>query len=52
LEDYLNYKDEIEKVAHLERKFSKFKNEVLSSATVEDITELTNKFLENFYLNY
>ena len=52
LEDYLNYKDEIEKVAHLERKFSKFKNDVLSSSTVEDITEITNKFLENFYLNY
>jgi len=52
LEDYLNYKDEIETVSHLERKFSKFKNEVLSSSTVEDVTEITNKFLENFYLNY
>ena len=52
LEDYLNYKDEIEKVAHLERKFSKFKDTILSSSTVEDITEITNKFLENFYLNY
>ena len=52
LEDYLNYKDEIEKVAHLERKFSKFKDDVLSSSTVEDVTEITNKFLENFYLNY
>lgn len=52
LEDYLNYKDEIEKVAQLERKFSKFKNDVLSSSTIEDITELTNKFLENYYLNY
>ena len=52
LEDYLNYKDEIEKVAYLERKFSKFKNDVLSSSTVEDVIELTNKFLENFYLDY
>jgi len=52
LEDYLNYKDEIEKIAHLERKFSKFKDTILSSSTVEDITEITNKFLENFYLNY
>jgi len=52
LEDYLNYKDEIEKVAHLERKFSKFKNDVLSSSTVEDIDNITNKFLENYYLNY
>jgi hypothetical protein len=52
LEDYLNYKDEIEKVAHLERKFSKFKDAVLSSSTVEDVTEITNKFLENYYLNY
>jgi hypothetical protein len=52
LEDYLNYKDEIEKVAHLERKFSKFKDTILSSSTVEDISEITNKFLENFYLNY
>jgi hypothetical protein len=52
LEDYLNYKDEIETVSHLERKFSKFKNEVLSSSTVEDVTGITNKFLENFYLNY
>lgn len=51
LEDYLNYKDEIERVAQLERKFSKFQHEI-NNAGEEDIEEIEQKFLEEFYKYY
>lgn len=51
LEDYLNYKDEIERVAQLERKFSTFQK-AINNATEEEVGELENKFLEDFYQNY
>jgi len=49
LEDYLNYKDEIESIAQLERKFSKFKSEIKLASNVDQVKEIENKFLENFY---
>jgi hypothetical protein len=52
LEDYLNYKDEIEAVAQLERKFAAFRNEVRVAATPEEISEIEQKFLERFYTNF
>jgi hypothetical protein len=52
LEDYLNYKDEIEAVAHLERKFSKFRTAIKSASTVDEVNTITDKFLEDFYLRY
>jgi len=52
LEDYLNYKDEIENVAHLERKFSKFKKDLRVATTVEDVQGIQDRFLEKFYSNF
>lgn len=51
LEDYLNYKDEIERVAQLERKLSAFQK-AINNAAEEEIEELETKFLEDFYQNY
>ena len=52
LEDYLNYKDEIESIAQLERKFSAFRNEIKTAATVDEIKEIEARFLERFYASY
>lgn len=52
LEDYLNYKDEIEAVAQLERKFSAFRNEIRSAATPEEVKKIEERFLERFYSNF
>jgi hypothetical protein len=52
LEDYLNYKDEIETVASLERKFQTFRRDVKDASSVEEIKEIENKFLEKFYSNF
>ncbi len=52
LEDYLNYKDEIEAVAHLERKFTAFRNEIRAATTVEEIKAIEERFLERFYANF
>lgn len=51
LEDYLNYKDEIERVSQLERKFAKYSTEI-NNAAIEDIEGIQNKFLEDFYIHY
>jgi hypothetical protein len=52
LEDYLNYKDEIEAVAHLERRFAAFRNEIRTATTVEEIKAIEERFLERFYANF
>jgi hypothetical protein len=52
LEDYLNYKDEIEAVAQLERKFATFRTEVRAAATPEEIVEIEQRFLERFYATF
>lgn len=52
LEDYLNYKDEIEAVAHLERRFTAFRNELRNATTVEDIKAIEERFLERFFANF
>lgn len=52
LEDYLNYKDEIEAVAHLERRFTAFRNEIRTANTVEEIKAIEERFLERFYANF
>jgi hypothetical protein len=52
LEDYLNYKDEIEAIAQLERKFAAFRSEVRTAATPEEIEEIEQRFLERFYTNF
>ncbi len=52
LEDYLNYKDEIEAVAQLERKFSAFKNEIRTASTPDEVKAIEERFLERFYSNF
>jgi hypothetical protein len=52
LEDYLNYKDEIEAVAHLERRFTAFRNEIRTATTAEEIKATEERFLERFYANF
>lgn len=52
LEDYLNYKDEIEKIASLERLFSKFKTQINESSTIEEVKKIEETFLEKFYSNF
>lgn len=51
LEDYLNYKDEIERVSHLERRFTSFRADI-NNAEIEDIEGIQNTFLEDFYSRY
>lgn len=52
LEDYLNYKDEIEKIASLERLFSKFKTQINESSTIEEVKKIEETFLDKFYSNF
>ena len=52
LEDYLNYKDEIEAVAQLERKFTAFRGEVRNANSIEEVTKIQERFLERFYSTY
>ena len=52
LEDYLNYKDEIEGIAHLERQFSVFKNEVKAATTMEEVKAMEERFLEKFFSGF
>jgi len=51
LERYLNYKDEIERVSFLERKFAVVISEI-KDAKLEEIDAITEKFLEEFYSRY
>jgi chromatin segregation and condensation protein Rec8/ScpA/Scc1 (kleisin family) len=52
LEDYLNYKDEIEAVAHIERKFSAFRAELKTTTTADEVKQLESRFLDSIYRNY
>jgi hypothetical protein len=52
LEDYLNYKDEIERVAQLERKFSAFCSEIKTLTTIEEVKSAEARFLERFYSQF
>jgi len=49
LEDYLNYKDELEDLASLERKFSKYQKEIKNLTSLEEIKSLEDRFLEDFF---
>lgn len=46
LEDYLNYKDEIERVSQLERQFTEIISSIKDANTVEDILKIETGFLE------
>lgn len=52
LEDYLKYRDEIDRVAALERKFSAYKQNVQTASTVEEVKKLEEDFLTDFYRTY
>lgn len=52
LEDYLNYKDEIELAAHLERRFSTFKSDVRAATTTEEVKTIEERFLEKFFAGF
>lgn len=49
LEDYLNHRDEIDRVSQLERKFSTFRSKIQDARKVDDVVELEQRFLTDFY---
>lgn len=46
LEDYLNYKDEIENVAFIERDFAAFRNSIKEASTIDEVQKIESEFLE------
>lgn len=52
LEDYLNYKDEIEAVAQLERKFALYRSDIKNAASIDEVRQIQERFLERFYSTY
>ncbi|WP_120405531.1 hypothetical protein [Halobacteriovorax sp. BALOs_7] len=52
LEDYLNTKDQIERVAALNKKFDHFRKLIGEEDDIEKIEGLTNKFLEDYYSTF
>ena len=52
LEDYLNYKDEIESAAHLERRFSTFRSDVRAATTTEEVKDIEERFLKKFFAGF
>lgn len=52
LEQYLNYRDEIDRVAQLERRFSAFKKSVMDASTADEVRTLEEQFLVNFYATF
>jgi cellulose biosynthesis protein BcsQ len=49
LEEYLNARDEIERVSYLERRFTAYRKSVEAAKTVEEVEQLKSAFLEYFY---
>lgn len=52
LEDYLNYRDEIGRVASLHKKFEKFRKDMKEETDKEKIQKLADDFMEDFYSRY
>lgn len=52
LEQYLNYRDELESSAYLERKFSAFRKQLQNAKTVEDVTTIEQQFLTEFFAHF
>lgn len=52
LEDYLNYRDEIDRVASLERKFSTFRSSLRDARTVDDVHTLETQFVADFFSRF
>lgn len=49
LEDYLNFRDEIEKVAFFERRFTAFRCAVKEATTADEVAKLEESFTERSY---
>ena len=52
LEDYLNYRDEIARVAALNERFDKFRNKIRQEQDIQAIAQITDDFLQAHYENY
>lgn len=52
LEQYLNYRDDLDKVSFFERRFSALRKAVLNARTVEEVAELEKNFVADFYAHY
>lgn len=52
LETYLNYRDEIARVAYLNVNFDNFRNKVNAESDPKQLIELADTFLEDFYSRY
>ncbi|MFG1493373.1 hypothetical protein [Halobacteriovorax sp. ZH4_bin.1] len=52
LEDYLNMRDQIERVSALNKKFDHFRKIINEEECTDKIDELTNKFLEDYYSTF
>jgi hypothetical protein len=51
LEEYLNYKDEISRVAHLNSKFSNIIKEIMTLTDKDKVTEKADKFIKEYMIN-
>jgi hypothetical protein len=49
LEEYLNAKDEIERVSNIYKRLTKFKDKLSELSTIEEVQELETKFITDFY---
>lgn len=52
LETYLNYKDEIARVSHLNTKFMEFRKKINEEADAAKINKLADDFLDMFYAGF
>lgn len=49
LEDYLNARDEIDRVSYLERRYTNYRKALSAAKTVEEVEQLKAAFLEYFH---
>lgn len=52
LEDYLNYRDEIARVANLHKLFEQFRKDIKNETSPESIQQLADAFMETFYSRF
>ena len=52
LEEYLNYRDEIARVASLHKAFEQFRKDVNNETDENAITKLSDEFMETFYSRF
>lgn len=52
LEQYLNYRDELEASAYLERRFSAFRKRIQSAKTIDEVVAIEEQFLTEFFSHF